>query len=51
MQRIFSFFYIYAGPIIDKDGDDENENVNRNKRHVKKTAGGQKQHPAESKRQ
>jgi hypothetical protein len=51
MQRVLSLFYIDARPIIDKNGDDEYENVNGDKRHVKKTAGSQKHYPTKSKRQ
>ena len=51
MQRVLSLFYIDARPIIDKNGDDEYENVYGDKGHVKKTTGRQKQHPAKSKRQ
>jgi hypothetical protein len=46
-----SFFDIDPGEIIDKDGNDQDENINGDKSHVKNATGEQKQYPAKSERQ
>jgi hypothetical protein len=51
MQRILSFFYIDPGDIVDEDGNDQDENIDGDKSHVKNATGEQKQYPAKSERQ
>jgi hypothetical protein len=51
MHRILSFFYIDPREIINDDRNDQDENINRDKSHVKNTTGEQKHDPAKSERE
>jgi hypothetical protein len=51
MQGILCFFYIDPGEIINNDRNDQDENINGNKSHVKNTTGQQKHYPAKSERE
>jgi hypothetical protein len=51
MQCILGFFYIDPGEIINNDRNDQDENINGDKGHVKNATGEQKHYPAKSKRQ